>query len=174
MKKYLIFLTFILGLIGVQKTANAQAFSTQGVHMDLGYIVGSYSGNILSPGVLLSFEKGVHKWIGIGGYVGSQYVITSKNSSAGYLSISPGISGYFHFYQMIADLTGANMAADKLDISVKHTLGFRTFLTNPVVTGFDFGIAANLRYYFTNSFGVYVEAGVFSSRSLVVGLAFKF
>lgn len=166
-------------------SANAQGFDKTKFNLDLGYAFGSHAGAFYSPGVLVSFEKGVHKWIGVGGYAGYQYNFYAGNIFGwnGYNrhSIPLGVSGAFHFYQMIGDLVEEDIEQDKLDIALKTSFGIRLDILQHNLANnykpkayFDFGVSAQLRYFFTESFGVYTEVGYPAMGGLVVGMAFKF
>lgn len=170
MKKFLIVVVFLLSLSMVD--VNAQAFEAKDCHIDFGFGVGSHKGiaAIFSPGVLVSFEKGVHKWIGIGAYVGYQYTISGHRHS-----IPFGGTGSFHFYQMISDLTGADIAADKLDLAFKLALGAKTDIPgSSSLFSFDYGCSLTARYFLTEKFGIYAEVGYPAMGFLVVGGALKF
>ena len=77
---------------------------------------------------------------------------------------------------MIQDLVGKDIKADQLDIAIKHSFGTRlTFPSNgSVASTFNFGVSANVRYFFTDLFGVYVEVGYPAAGIAIAGIALKF
>lgn len=134
----------------------------------------------------LQMEFGVHDYVGVGfqtgfggsapiggRYYGLGYGYYGYGRYAGYGSFNVPISGFanFHFYQLIADKTGSNIHADKLDIYAGLNLGTGLgvlFFNDPLVTPIVFGgFQAGARYYFTDKFGVNLELGY--GKSIVNG-----
>ncbi len=123
-------------------------------------------------------EFAVHEYVGIGFTTGigggtgwGRFNVSGFSTSYydGELTVPIGAIANFHFYQLIADKTGKNLHADKLDIYAGVNIGsgvailFNSYYaTNdevravPIVFG---GIQAGARYYFTNKFGVNLEVG---------------
>ena len=177
MKKTLI----LIGLLFAVVSVNAQAFQAKNFNIDLGYALGSHRSAFYSPGVLISFEKGVHKWIGVGAYTGYQYNFGAVgwfglyNNNFDAHSIPVGATGAFHFYQMIGDLTGKDIKQDKLDVAIKHSFGARLDIAGTTLyPRFDFGASVMARYFFTKNLGVYAEVGYPAMGNVVLGGAFKF
>ncbi|MGB1314799.1 MAG: hypothetical protein ACPG4Y_02195 [Chitinophagales bacterium] len=178
MKKLAIVLLTMFSLSSVF----SQAFQASNVNFDLGYALGSHRSAFYSPGVMFSFEKGVHKWVGVGAYVGYQYNINGGGFGlfgfgtglANSHSIPFGAQGAFHFYQMIGDLTGKDIKQDKLDLAIKHSVGARLDLNNNSVIRFDFGTSVLARYFFTEKVGIYAEIGYPAMGNALIGAAFKF
>ncbi len=175
MKKLLLVLSVIL-FFGHQEM-NAQAFSAKDFNIDLGYVIGSHHGAFYSPGVMLSAEKGVHKWIGVGAYAGIQYNLPTYlifiSVGEEHLSVPVGASGSFHFYQMISDLVGKEMGSDKLDLSIKHALGVRFDFESSLRPRFDWGTSVRARYYLKDKLGLYLEVGNPAMGNVVFGLTVK-
>lgn len=182
-------LAIVLLMTFFVSTASAQAFQAKNFNIDIGYALGSHRNAFYSPGVLINLEKGVHKWIGVGAYAGYQYNI--NGGGLGWLggwgwggstfnahSIPVGASGAFHFYQMIADLTGKDIKQDKLDVALKHSFGVRLDIqmdgNSTFVPRFDWGTSVMARYFFTESVGVYAEVGYPAMGNILIGGAFKF
>jgi len=83
----------------------------------------------------------------------------------------------FHFYQLIADKTGKDIHADKLDIyaglNVGSGIGVLFFDNNTVITPLVmFGPQVGARYFFTDKFGVNLEIG-YGKNIVNGGVVFK-
>lgn len=161
-------------------TSFSQAFEAKNFNIDIGYAIGSHRSAFYSPGVMLNLEKGVHKWIGVGAYVGYQYNIGASalwgwaGSTTDSHSIPLGANGAFHFYQMIGDLTGKDIMQDKLDLAIKHSVGVRFDINSSFTPRFDWGTSVMARYFFTESIGVYAEVGYPAMGNALIGAAIKF
>lgn len=133
-------------------------------------------------------EFGVHNYVGIGfttgiggraGYSRSAiyYGFGRTYSSYGEVNVPVGIIANFHFYQLIADKSGKDIKADKLDVYAGASVGSGvavTFYSNtnhiyPIVFG---GAHVGARYYFTDKLGANVEVG-FGKSIVNGGLVFK-
>ena len=126
-------------------------------------------------------EFGVHDYVGVGfttgiggrgpysgglgyygyyGYYGGYYYYASK----GEVNVPVGVLANFHFYQLIADKTGKDIHADKLDVYAGLNVGsgvaavFYANETRIVPLAFG-GVQVGARYYFTDKFGVNLEVG---------------
>lgn len=136
-------------------------------------------------------EFAIHKYVGLGFTTGLGGRGPLLYGYTGELNIPLGVIANFHFYQLIADKSGKNIHADKLDIYAGISLGSGlafTFYDNgtrvgpgglvdhnsttrivPMAFG---GLHAGVRYYFVPRVGVNGEIGW--GKSLVnVGLVFK-
>lgn len=127
-------------------------------------------------------EFGVHDYVGVGFTVGvgggtGWGRFGSVSYYDGELTVPVGAIANFHFYQLIADKTGGNLHADKLDVYAGVNIGSGVailfdsyYATNdqikavPIVFG---GVQVGARYYFTDKFGVNLEVGY--GKSLVNG-----
>lgn len=71
-------------------------------------------------------EYGIHQYVGIGwqASVGWGRQFNNAWSSSNSIYLSGGFTANFHFYQLIADKTGENIASDQLDIYAGLNLGF--------------------------------------------------
>jgi hypothetical protein len=122
-------------------------------------------------------EFGVHKYVGIGFTTGLGGRSGWGGYYAGSLNIPIGLLANFHFYQLIADKTGKNIHADKLDIYAGVTVGSgvafifdaNTSRAIPIAFG---GPHVGIRYYFTPTVGVTGEFG-FGKSIVNAGLVFK-
>jgi hypothetical protein len=127
-------------------------------------------------------EFGIHKYVGLGFTTGIGGRAGALYGYNGELNVPIGMIVNFHFYQLIADKTGKNIHADKLDIYAGANIGSgvaATFYRNsnnpdvvrivPLAFG---GLHAGVRYYFKPKVGVNAEVGF--GKSLVnVGFVFK-
>lgn len=176
MKKIVIVLGVIFSVLVAD--LNAQAFQAKNFNIDFGYVINSHRAGaaFYSPGLMVSAEKGVHKWIGVGAYGGFQYNIAWNWGWGGSSSIAVpfGGTGSFHFYQMISDLVGKEIGSDKLDLAIKHSFGARLDFDNPLRVRFDWGTSLNARYFISDNFGVYLEAGYPAMGNVIIGGAVKF
>ena len=146
------------------------------------------------------YEYGIHKYVGIGGFVGASfsgglnfykgyvynpdplYVIAPYKRVYRGFAIPIGVFGNFHFLQLIADKNGKSFA-DKMDVYAGVSLG-----TGPsfamVKRGYkDYydpragvllygGIHAGIRYYLKDNIGVYGELG-YGQSVFNTGITFK-
>lgn len=188
MKKvfYTAALTIVLSLAIQQAQAQAWEKSTKLLGIGFGasqfFHIDSYYGNFYRPLTgQLNFqgEFGVHDYVGVGfttgiggragysrglGYYGYYGYYGSYNNSNGEVNVPVGVLANFHFYQLIADKTGKDIHADKLDIYGGVNVGSgiaAVFYSNetrivPIAFG---GIQAGARYYFTDKIGVNLEVG---------------
>lgn len=157
------------------------------------YYNGAYYRNFFTPvtgQLLLQGEFGVHEYVGVGfsaGFGGGTGI-----GGWGWRGIYSGYSGYnpeinipvgvlanFHFYQLIADKTGANLHEDKLDVYAGVSVGSGVAFMNPGNSSRDFitplaygGPHVGVRYFFTDKLAVNGEVG-YGKTFLNAGLAFK-
>lgn len=126
----------------------------------------------------LQGEFGVHEYVGVGFTTGLGGRAGWSWYSDGEVNVPMGAIANFHFYQLIADKTGKNIHADKLDIYAGVNVGTgiaALFLSDgssrviPIAFG---GIQAGVRYYFTPKFGVTGEVG-YGKSFVNGGLVFK-
>ena len=122
-------------------------------------------------------EFGIHKSVGLGfttGIGGRGPLYYGYN---GEMNIPIGLLCNFHFYQLIADKTGKNIHADKLDIYAGANIGSGIAIAyfandtrlEPIVFG---GLHVGIRYYFAPRVGVNAELG-WGKSIINVGFAFK-
>jgi len=195
MKTILYILLIASGTLLMPGKANAQAWERNSKVLSLGFgasqffhIDNYYYGNGNGPFVRdwytpltgqINFqgEFGVHKYVGLGFTTGVGGRAGWFYGYAGEVNIPIGFIANFHFYQLIADKTGKNIHADKLDIYAGLSIGggiAQTFYSNttrivPMAFG---GLHAGVRYYFKPRVGVNGEIGW--GKSLInVGFAFK-
>ena len=186
--KKLLYVTVLAAFILTAQNTQAQAWekgtkvlgigfgASQFFHIDAN--ASNYYGNFYQPVTgQLNFqgEFGVHDYVGVGfttgiggragyyrtygyfGYYGSY-------GSLGEVNVPIGVLANFHFFQLIADKTGKDIHADKLDVYAGVNAGSGVavaFYSNtnhifPIAFG---GVQAGARYYFTEKFGVNLEVG---------------
>gem|GEM_PF-564806 len=122
-------------------------------------------------------EFGIHNYVGIGfttgiggnashSWRGKRYWGSGAAFYAGSFIFPIGMIANFHFYQLIADKTGKEIHADKLDIYGGVSLGsgvamlfYREGVSNRLSAIIFGGVHAGARYYFTDKFGVNLEVG---------------
>jgi len=141
-------------------------------------------------------EFAVHKYVGVGFVVGiggrAEATPGPVVYGVGYnfggiyakeVNIPIGVLANFHFFQLIADKTGKNIHADKLDVYAGITAGsgvaIHPYGSNDVNyqnTFYDalffFGPHAGVNYYFTNNIAVNGEVG-WGVTVIQAGITFK-
>ena len=199
MKKILCILSLTLLLAFSPNSAKAQAWQKSTKVLALG-IGGSYFwhigngyysyGNIgyypsygwrLTGQLNFQGEFGIHKYVGIGfttgvgGSAGWKYSIYYNTN--GEVNWPAGVIANFHFFQLIADKTGKNIHADKLDVyagvNVGSGIAAMFFSTGTkIVPIFFAGPQVGVRYYFSKRVGVNGEVG-FGKSWVNAGFVFK-
>lgn len=187
-------------LLGSGYSANAQSFAKGARYHSLGFGVsqfihlgyynsyynfsnnyGRYNRGWLSPTTAqfnYQLEFAIHDYIGIGlttgiGFGGGGFA--SYYSSE--IAVPIGLTGNFHFYQLIDNKVSKDIHGDKLDLYAGLNIGSGVALLNSpndndVVVLLFGGFQAGARYYFTDRFGVNLEVGY--GRSLVnAGIVLK-
>jgi len=194
MKKILTILMIVSALTVTPNIAQGQAWTkdtkilvldfgiSQFYHMDNYYYGNVKNHSWYSPTTLqLNFqgEFGIHKYVGLGFTTGIGGRRGWNNGYSGEVNIPIGMIANFHFYQLIADKSGKNIHADKLDIYVGAEMGsglaftFYNYTSTVRVVPLAFGgIHAGIRYYFTPKVGVSCELG-WGKSFANVGFAFK-
>lgn len=187
MKKVLFGLSVLLA---GYSTVNAQAFDksstyvTLGIggaqywHLGTGYYSSGYYGYGWAPvtGELnVQAEWGVHQYVGVGLFAG---IGGAGYPGWGELNIPVGAVANFHFYQLIADKTGKNIHADKLDIygGINLGTGVGLWFNNRDYTGANAliwgGPHVGVRYFFKDNIAVCGELG-YGKTFANAGITFK-
>ncbi|MGQ3014256.1 MAG: hypothetical protein ACT6QS_11160 [Flavobacteriales bacterium] len=194
MKKLLV--TVLAALVVSVSAAWGQAFSKGDVTISV-TIGASSMGNIYPHGngyypniffpftgeALAQMEWAPGKYVGAGftvGFGGRAPYGAGWGWGYGSGQFNVPIGGFcnFHFYQLIADKTGKNIHADKLDIYGGLNLGsgIAFWPGNPggerVMPMVYFGPTAGIRYYFKPNFGVIGEVG-WGKTDVSAGLIWK-
>ena len=157
-----------------------------------GYGTGYFYNGWYSPitgEISVQGEFAVHKYVGVGfnvglGGRGSNYGIGSGFYYSGFRSefnVAFGAVGNFHFFQLIADKTGKNIHADKLDVYVGLNMGSGVAI-HPANSNYgwntDFdalffiGPQVGVHYYFTDKIGINGELG-YGKTFASAGITFK-
>ncbi len=182
-------------LLAGYSSVNAQAFDKSSKLITLGiggaqyWNVGGYAGSYgglygygwapTSGEVSVQAEFGVHKYVGVGGFIGiggGGWGVPGSNW--GQLNIPIGALANFHFYQLIADKVSKDIHADKLDIYAGLNLGTGAgiwFADNKKVGSSALiwgGPQVGIRYYFKPNIAVNGELG-YGKTFINGGITFK-
>ena len=199
MKKF-ITIVFALALLLINTEIKAQAFAAKQINFTVGvggadYIWLGSSSQPLNPlydgtnspnwsypsgQLVLNVEFAVHKYVGIGVFTG---VGGTTPTYAGYsfggtwLTVPIGVSGNFHFFQLIADKQGLSIA-DKLDVYAGLSVGSGALIVLPgqgastqTFAMVYAGPHVGLNYFFTPKIGVNAQFGygqTFAQAGLVI------
>ncbi len=119
------------------------------------------------PPVYAKYEMGIMNEVGIG-LVGGMGFGRNRYSDDNYFTTTIGVLGYYHFNKFIP--------LKKLDVYAGLGIGMdinnrtsRDTEVNPLLL-----LKAGARYYFTNSFGVYIESGYDMLSVANAGVTFRF
>lgn len=156
------FLTFSTVSFGQAHTAG-DVFATGGIGFGhYGYHTGAFRSSIGLP-VVANIDIGIVDYVSLGPYVGALF---KDNSSA----LGFGGRGSFHFWQMISDLTGANLRAEEFDMYVSLYSGGEVsgFYTDRFRIGGTYGA----RWMWMDNIAVTVEFGGPMSY-FMAGMSFK-
>ncbi len=198
MKKSITLLCIAIGMLAFTNNLKAQAFGGKGskqfqIGIGLTQHDTWYPTNGTGPkghvkpraGVVqFQMEFGIHKYIGIGVNLGVSFAKNIDRSVLGIggilfayndynafwsVSIPVGVYSNFHFYQLIADKSGKNMHADKLDVYAGLSLGsgpaFAIAKKDYKAYGNDVGYMifggphVGARFFPKEKMGFYLEAG---------------
>lgn len=137
----------------------------------------AYTG--LIPGISLNIDYAVHKYASVGVFYGiafQKYTV----SNVVFLGHAFGARTIFHWWQLMADKTGKNLFADKIDFDIHaHIGGFlvqeKNLNTNVKAKhiGVNAGGGIGFKYYFVKQFGVSIDAGYEELSWFKFGLAIK-
>lgn len=123
-------------------------------------------------------EFGIHDYVGLGFTTGFGGRPGLYYANSGLVNFPIGMIANFHFYQLIADKTGKNIHADKLDIyggvSIGSGIGAIFFdnddaVVTPIIFG---GPHVGIRYYFKPKVAVNGEFG-WGKSWINAGFSFK-
>ncbi len=211
MKKKITLLCLVIGMMTYTNNSSAQAFGGKGSkQFQLGIGMTQHDtwyptngkgpkGHVkpLAGVIQLQMEFGIHKYIGIGVNLGVSFAKNIDRSGLGLgvipyayndysafwsIAIPIGVHSNFHFYQLIADKSGKNMHADKLDIYAGLSFGSGpTFAIakkayknygNDVGYMIYGGPHVGVRFFPKEKMGFYLEAG-YGKAYLNGGLVFN-
>lgn len=200
-KLFTLVMIAVLSLTGLQTRAQAFDNGTKLLTISIGgadmfhipagysYYTGFYSP--LTAQLYFQGEFAVHKYVG----VGFNATIGGRPNSFGYggvygygyytgyrseFNIAVGGLANFHFYQLIADKTGKNLHADKLDIYVGLSVGggaaihpSDAYYNSTNLDGlFYIGPQVGVHYFFNDRVGINGEVG-FGKTFVSGGVTFK-
>ncbi|MDI9358220.1 MAG: hypothetical protein QM528_04685 [Phycisphaerales bacterium] len=169
--RFIRFFTFVLFSLLLSMQSFSQAFTQDARLLSLGiggsnfsYLPNNYARlnfpayyNPSTGQFNLQMEFGIHKYIGVG-------LTTGFGFSRYEFNVPLGFIGNFHFYQLIADHSKKDIAADKLDIYVGANIGTgiaaqffnRQTYASVLIYG---GPQVGLRYYATDQLAINLEGG---------------
>lgn len=184
MKKISFITTLFLAIFSFSNS-NAQAFEKGGKYLNLNlgaaymaHVGGDYYGTNSSwgwGGVLgyrgpvtgqlgIQMEFGIHDYVGLGFNTGVGFAASALSIYSSEVNVPAGVFANFHFFQLIADKTGKDIHADKLDVYAGVNVGSGVAL--PFINGDVYpaalaygGLQAGVRYYFNPKVGVNAEVG---------------
>jgi hypothetical protein len=193
----------LIAIVALALTTHAQAFEMGKKYISIG--VGGASYFNISPSNNYTFntlyspltfqfsvqgEFPVHKYVGVGFYTGlgagagSGGFGRSRFVFGGYygygtpqMTIPLGVLANFHFYQLIADKSGKDIKADKLDVYAGLSIGSGVGLffpggsVDPSILAWG-GPHVGVRYFFNDKLGVNGELG-YGKTFVNAGLTFK-
>jgi hypothetical protein len=134
-----------------KESERGYAFDSQNVvvSLDFSFIGHNYGrGKMSGVPLMLSFEYGFHRYVGISLYAGMlQRNVQFDDRSKQHDIYTGGGKLNFHFYNLIDDKTKKNLRGDIVDIYINGTAGFDYF-DSELKTGGKYA------YYFTAGLGI--------------------
>ena len=140
------------------------------------YGYGSY---VQGAPVMISFEYGIHSYVGVSIYGGMMYrnpKINERRYEQYLYAVGLRLNG--HFYNVLDDLINANLRSDIVDIYLSVSLGMDHMVTDLPInpkTVYYIGGGIGLRVYPFKSkrVGVMTEIGHLVITPLLLGVTFK-
>ena len=140
------------------------------------YGYGSY---VQGAPVMISFEYGIHSYVGVSIYGGMMYrnpKIKEHRYEQYLYAVGLRVNG--HFYNVLDDLINANLRSDIVDIYLSVSLGMDHMVTDLPInpkTVYYIGGGIGLRVYpfKTKRVGVMTEIGHLVITPLLLGVTFK-
>jgi len=140
------------------------------------YGYGSY---VQGAPVMISFEYGIHSYVGVSIYGGMMYrnpKINERRYEQYLYAVGLRLNG--HFYNVLDDLINANLRSDIVDIYLSVSLGMDHMVTDLPInpkTVYYIGGCIGLRVYPFKSkrVGVMTEIGHLVITPLLLGVTFK-
>lgn len=179
MKKGILLIVCLLSF----SSAFSQEFVKGGNYVTVGYGLDPYRGNhYIGHGGGVAYERGVTDVLGIGrigagGGISTMFYnyrtnITDFNTAR--LTFSARATYHFEFDIPKLDVYAGVGFAFNVDFEETNIVGFNNKTKNTNVGRPNYHqVFAGIRYYFTDSFGVYAEAG-HGHRALNAGVVFSF
>lgn len=158
------------------KSTGILSFGLGGPNKPVGYWNGyGYSSHSGLPVLYGKYEHGIIDEVGIGGELaitGGSYKYGGNNEKAKITAFHLAVMGYYHFNKLIP--------VKQLDVYAGAGLALRNRAVNNAPNGDDSAtdvtipVKVGARYYFTNSFGAYLETGYDNMSDVNVGVSFRF
>ncbi|HMV14380.1 MAG TPA: hypothetical protein PKD39_09775 [Chitinophagales bacterium] len=137
----------------------------------------AYTG--LIPGVTLNLDYAAHDYASVGLYYGVSFQKFTV-SKVSLLHHTFGARVQFHWWQMLADRSGKELLADKIDFDIHAHIGGYYLTEKNLISdqklkhlGVNAGGGIGFKYYFVKHFGVALDAGYEEASWLKLGLAIK-
>lgn len=133
--------------------------------------------------VTASLEYSINDKLGVGPYAGyANWNYTYTNSDYSWTFLAFGARGSFHATTLLNDLLDTGMDPNELDIYLAVLLGLdiRSYsgegnvYTDNSSVNLILGPVLGVRYFFSDSFGVYLEGGRGAFGFGTLGVSFKF
>jgi len=188
MKKNIIFSLsiFILISLSLPTESQAQSFEKGTISVSPGINLGGlgFYGSGSGIPLVASGEYGIHEYIGVGPFVGfANYKFGSGTGAYKYRIITAGVRGDFHYASLLEELLEMDMNSDKLDLYIAVLVGYQTTAySGPDGTTFGSGLYGNRansgvalggRFYISDNFAVYAEAGRILYGALNIGITLR-
>lgn len=188
MKKYIILSLSIFFLIslGLPTESQAQSFEKGTISISPGINLGGlgFYGSGTGIPLVASGEYGVHDYIGVGPFVGfANYKFGSGSGAYKYRFITAGVRGDFHYSALLEELLETDLMSDNLDLYLAVLIGYQTTAySGPDGTSFGSGLYGNRansglafggRFYISDNFAVYAEAGRILYGALNIGITLR-
>lgn len=141
-----------------------------------------------TPPIIVSVEKGLSEYFSAGVYgthrsYGWDYRVSGFRHEDRYTRMSFGGRVSFHYVDLLNEHLDLGLPAEEIDLYITGILGFNTYkesITRPSYretnrdVDFFIGPVLGARYFFTNNFGLYLEAGRGSLGLANGGITLKF
>jgi len=199
MKKFLTLIIVILFLLP-SSTSKAQAYRQDQVYVNagIGFAFNWYRPTVnafwndynysFTPPLIVSVEKGLSEYFSAGVYgthrsYGWDYRRIDGYYENRYTRMSFGGRVSLHYVDLLNEHLDLGLPAGELDLYITGILGFNTYkesITRPSYRETDrdldffIGPVLGARYFFSNNFGVYLEAGRGSLGLANGGITLKF
>lgn len=134
------------------------------------------------PAATANFELGVHKYIGVGPYVGFQHwSYNAFGYKYGFSVLAVGARGSFHFSTLLKEDMDMEIDDSKWDLYATLLMGLEFQSYNGDLgtygysnsTVFRIGPTIGARYYFSPGFGGFMEVGRGAFSWLTLGVSVK-
>ncbi|MDL2238685.1 hypothetical protein LJC25_02955 [Bacteroidales bacterium OttesenSCG-928-K03] len=183
-KLHSLLLIIFISFTSPQLFSQTNVFTVGTSNLNIGFNLPSYSKNLISPPISVSYDYGIVDFgknagsIGIGGYIGysisrEKYYISGTEFIDFYnhLYIGPRVSYHFNGIPNVPQLDLYSHLLIGVLIDIERHLHSRNVYTESYFAA-DFKIGG--KYWFKDTFGVFLEIGWGSISALELGVSFKF